>query len=255
MVLDALRVAEEQGSNYYVAVCGYKLADNGLLSIYASQQQEVLGSYPPSDLLKRLQHAEAAHRRCKGILPHKWTYLLDELKASTLPTKPWLEQLQQEGDRWRPMPPDLKAEIDSAVDRRLEMIDESPNAALECGGCGKSATHLRKCGSCKEAQYCRYESCFLNFNLLEAPSPFIHDLTKLSCQPAAASARPRTGPSTSPSAESCGRHRRAAAAGAECQPAVPGPPPARKIAEILECGGRLVSHHRHTSPHTMSKMP
>lgn len=155
VVHDALRAAEEQGSNYYVAYCGYRLADAALLSLFASRAPEDLEDYPPSALLAWLQQAEAAHRKCKGLLPHKWTVDLDMQKALALPAKPWLQRLQQEGDRWRPPLPEMEAGFIEVASQRLDAVRESPFCELECDGCGRTAAQLRKCGSCKEAQYCR----------------------------------------------------------------------------------------------------
>lgn len=152
MLCDALHVAEEQGSDYYVATCGYRLAGVGYET---SDAPALLQDYPPSAALGWLEQAQAAHKRCKGVLPKQWTSVLDSHRAVALPMKPWLQQLQQEGDCWRRPPPGLDCKLSEL--RIKQMMDRryTPHSALGCDGCGKYSVQLRRCGSGKETQYCR----------------------------------------------------------------------------------------------------
>lgn len=85
----------------------------------------------------------------------QWTCALDSRRTLALPLKPWLQQLQQEGDRWRPISPALRREAEAVAEARTAALMKNPGAVLECDGCGKIAAQLRRCGSCKEVQYCR----------------------------------------------------------------------------------------------------
>ena len=84
-----------------MALAGYQLAHKAIEHVNEPDTLAVLVD-PPSVVLGWLKQAEAAHRRCKGVLPKLWTYKLDKAWAIASNVKPWLEQLQQEGDRWRP---------------------------------------------------------------------------------------------------------------------------------------------------------
>lgn len=154
LLLDALRIAEDQGSNFYVACCGYQLVD--VVGALAAKYPAVQHVNPPSVVLNWLQQAEAAHRRCKGVLPKQYTFQLDSLKGLASPLKPWLMQLQQEGDhsRWRSPPPEIVDNIDNTHADFLRELRESRAAPFECDACGAVVGQLRKCGSCKETQYC-----------------------------------------------------------------------------------------------------
>lgn len=95
-----------------------------------------------------LQQAEAAQRKIKGLLPTVWAAQLEPTKAKSQSAKPWLVQLQQQGDRWRRMPFPALAQCAQG----LANARDQPH---ECARCGKEATQLRTCSACKEAKYCR----------------------------------------------------------------------------------------------------
>lgn len=153
MTHDAMRVAEEQRSDIGVASCGYQIAQ--LSFAYADSDLAALQGTSPSDVVTWLQQAEAAHRRCKGVLPRMWTLTVEESKAAAMPLKSWLQQLQQEGDRFRPMPMNESRELTKKYEEDLKLMWESPLGALDCDGCGRSAVQLRRCSNYKETQYCR----------------------------------------------------------------------------------------------------
>lgn len=149
MLQHALCVAQEQGSDFYVAACGHLLAYKEAHCNLGGLQ----GS-PPSAVLGWLQQAEAARARCKGVLPTHYTVVLDDLKAMAATMRPWLRQQQDEGDRFRPPPPDM---LDSSLQALKELharYCDAPMSALRCDGCGKVG-QVRKCGACKKTQYCR----------------------------------------------------------------------------------------------------
>ena len=114
------------------------------------------GLPPPSAVLGWLQQAEAAHRRCKGLLPKLWMAELDSLKALAAPAKASLQHMQQQGDRWRRLAPAVELELQAAVkDCVDEMKGPDNSKSCTCSGCGRVAPQLRVCGACREAQYCR----------------------------------------------------------------------------------------------------
>ena len=145
---NALLAAERQGSDYNMADCAYSLA----VDAATADDQAVLQD-PPSTLLRWLQQGEAAHRRCKSVLPKVWSHKLTGRKMLDPLIKPWLQQLQREGDRWRPSP-ELSFQM-MQLSVREYVAAPPPEAAITCDGCGKRAAQLRRCGGCKEVQYCR----------------------------------------------------------------------------------------------------
>ena len=148
-------VAQEQGSDYFRAVCGYRMASE--VERWTAESNVQRGLPPPSAVLGWLQQAEAAHRRCKALLPKQWIIEVDNVKALAAPTKAWLQHLQQQGDLWRLLAPAAKLGLDAA-DKKYQVDskeDFSGNNKLKCSGCGKCAPQLRVCGACREAQYCR----------------------------------------------------------------------------------------------------
>ena len=167
MLPAALDVARQQGSDCFIAECGYLLATGIEDWVEESSVQRELP--PPSAVLGWLQEAKAAHRRCKDVLPMEWTTKINEGKALTAPAKAILQRLQQQGDRWRPLTPavqqGLYATMQTSWEECKDLLACSGSGSgpgsdllkqkLGCSGCGKFASQLRKCGACKEAQYCR----------------------------------------------------------------------------------------------------
>ena len=75
----ALAVALSQGSDFYVALCGYEVAT--AIEQWVAESGARRRVPPPSAVLGWLQQAEAAHRRCRALLPKQWTMVLDSWKA------------------------------------------------------------------------------------------------------------------------------------------------------------------------------
>ena len=151
----ALDVARQQGNDYYTALCGYHMAS--AIKDWVAEAAVRQGLPPPSAVLVWLLQAEAAHRRCKALLPKQWTSDLDDMKAVAAPAKASLEQLQQQGDRWRRLTPAEQQGLEAAVRGYLDDYNDpnSDKKKLMCSGCGKCAPQLRMCGACREAKYCR----------------------------------------------------------------------------------------------------
>ena len=123
---------------------------------WAAESGVQQGLPAPSAVLGWLQQAEAAHRRCKAMLPKHWTIDLDSMKAVAAPAKVSLQHLQQQGDRWRRLTPATQQELHAAdQDFQNFSSDDACTKQLTCSGCGKLALQLRVCGACREAQYCR----------------------------------------------------------------------------------------------------
>ena len=95
MLTAALDVARQQGSDIYSAACGYQLATD--INMWVVESAVRQGLPPPSVVLGWLQQAEAAHRRCKALLPKQWTIQLESKKALTAPAKAYLQQMQRKG--------------------------------------------------------------------------------------------------------------------------------------------------------------
>ena len=146
----ALGVAKQQGSDFYTAVCGYAMAASTDDWVAESAVQQGLPA--PSAVLDWLQQANAAHRRCKALLPKQWAGQLVGMKALAASAKAILQSLQQQGDSWRPLTTATLQELNTALENCSKI---SSMKGLTCHGCGKPAPQLRKCGACKEAQYCR----------------------------------------------------------------------------------------------------
>ena len=67
MLPAALNVAQQQGSDYFTALCGYQMAIDVEDWVFESAMQQ--GLPPPSAVLGWLQQAEAAHRLFSACLP------------------------------------------------------------------------------------------------------------------------------------------------------------------------------------------
>lgn len=137
----ALRLAEQQGSDFFAAACGYSLVTT---AVFEDDTQQ---AFRPSVVLGWLQRAGAAHRRCKGVLPSAWTLPL--MRHEFLGVEPWLLELQQQGDRWHPRSL-------ASMQGNFAAGYLNPNGVGNvCTGCGRVMVQLRTCGGCKEAKYCR----------------------------------------------------------------------------------------------------
>ena len=124
MLIAALDVARQKGSDVYTARCGYQLANEIDWIIDTAVQQ---GRLPPSAVLGWLLEAEAAHRRCKALLPRLWIIGLGSLRASAVPAKAALQHMQQQGDRWRRLAHAAQQEHDAAI---MDVCDEYKDPGL-----------------------------------------------------------------------------------------------------------------------------
>ena len=154
---ELLKQAQQKGSDFFVAQCGYQLAactdmyamwgyfcQQAGSQLSASQKSQVAA---PSTFLGWLQQAKQAHARCCAVLPVQWTVGLKRMQKTALILKPSLQQQQKEGDCWQP----------STLDLVLSVMKESRSQGPTniCSGCGGAQAHLKVCGGCKQAQYCR----------------------------------------------------------------------------------------------------
>lgn len=221
LLRDALRVAEQQGSDLYISSCAYVLVHRIAMEWELLEEMEGAELGPPSAALALLAEAEAARRRGKGVLPKQWTSALASRRTLAMPVKPWLEQLQREGDHWRPAPPAVRREVAAADAARKELMLNT-ESVLDCCSCGGLAAQLRTCGGCNQAQYCRCVGVGVDPKVKETLST--HDVkgfvgsNSAPLHLAARSARSQTGPRTSPPAKRCERRQRAP------QRAPPAPP-------------------------------
>ena len=156
MLRAALGVAQQQGSDFYMAACGYAVATTMATDIitYGTDSAVQPGTPPPSAVLGWLHEAEAAHRRCRALLPKAWFSGLGVLKAMAATTTPWLQRLRQ-GDCWRHSTPAVQRELEEALQDFRDSNKGPAPTKLICSGCGTSAPQLRVCGACRKAQYCR----------------------------------------------------------------------------------------------------
>lgn len=151
-LLDIMDQAAGSSQHHALALAGFQLAS--LLPTMAASKEPVLQEDTPSAMLRGLQQARASHLCCRKVLPRQWTLILERRWATAKQLRRWLEQLQQQGDAWAPMDAAaLAAVYDDGLERALR-ICSAPTAALECSGCGRPAPHLKRCGACKQAQYC-----------------------------------------------------------------------------------------------------
>ena len=152
MITAAIDMARQHGSDYFTAFCGYSMANKTQDWVAESTVQP--GLSPPSGVLGWLQQAEAAHRRCKALLPKQWVCELERLKPLAAPAKVFLQRLQQQGDRWRRLTPAVQQALDAAGQDYCDNMDpDLGKKKLTCSGCGKWASQLRVCGACREVQY------------------------------------------------------------------------------------------------------
>ena len=169
---ELLEQAQQQGSDFTVALCGYQLAsmyaDYGTMAHKKIKKPaaETQGSseglhahdgvLPPSAFLGWLRQARQAHAHCRATLPKQWTVGLERRQQAPLAWKPWLQRLQREGDRWQPPSGQQVNQVDAATLAGLAKMLADPSAKNRCTSCGSPSPHLRRCGACKQAWYCRW---------------------------------------------------------------------------------------------------
>ena len=109
-----LERAQQQGSDFTVAHCGYRLAAFSAkygawayscqhIALQQKQDPESLSGTAyarPSAFLGWLHQAKQAHARCMALLPLQWTLELTRRVKEAAVCKPWLQLQQREGDRW-----------------------------------------------------------------------------------------------------------------------------------------------------------
>ena len=158
MLKTCLDVARQQGSDFFTASCGYMMAigiEDWIAQSAVRRGRQALP--PPSAVLGWLQQAEAAHRRCKAVLPKLWTWDVDRAKAVKQAfATACLQRLQQQGDRWRRLALVAQQELEAAFQNHVDHCDsDSLKKKLTCSGCGRWVPQIRVCGACRQAQYCR----------------------------------------------------------------------------------------------------
>ena len=153
MLPAALDVARQQGSDYWTVICSYQMAGN--IEIWVDESAVRQGIPPPSAVLGWLLEAEAAHRRCKALLPKQWTADVDGKRPLAALAKDSLQRLQQQGDRWRRLTPAARQDLAAARQDYEDGQEEAYAERVTCSGCGSFAPQLRRCGACREAWYCR----------------------------------------------------------------------------------------------------
>mgnify|MGYP007061232501 FL=1 len=160
-----LEQAQQQGSDFCIAQCGYQLVTcsraygmwasgiqgiQKMFSVGGSLEGE--GLLPPSKFLGWLQQATQAHTRCQAVLPLQWTEELKQRRQESMGFKAWLQRQQLQGDLWQQAEPQqAQAEAGAAPGKYLLPSGDSNL----CSGCGEIHPHLQLCGGCKQARYCR----------------------------------------------------------------------------------------------------
>ena len=126
------------------------------------------GGYPrPSQLLAALREAEAAHVRCKRLLPTIWVAYLENLRSkAACMEEPLQLMVELQGDSLRtpnswPAGAAILRRVVAAIARcsvAMQEMDNGPTSLVllsTCSGCKSVPLTLRKCAACKQAQYCR----------------------------------------------------------------------------------------------------
>lgn len=149
--------AEQQGSDFAVALCGYQLASLAYQCVQCEGPAGMQGACAPSDVLGWVREAKEARRRCEALLPQQWTnelaFRYKVLKEVTC----WLKQLQQAGDRWQPVDAVAGQARAEAIQSNIDQALSFSAAGLKCSGCGTSSPHLKRCAACRLTQYCSSE--------------------------------------------------------------------------------------------------
>jgi hypothetical protein len=118
------------------------------------------------DLFK--QEAEPALRRCKLLLPERWTVVLEQQVATVKALLPGAHEqvrlLEQAGRRGNSSPAagaavlaSVAAQEAAATEQTASTADDRWRGRLICDGCGERALGLRRCARCKQTQYCSRE--------------------------------------------------------------------------------------------------
>ncbi|KAL4428325.1 hypothetical protein ABPG75_002414 [Micractinium tetrahymenae] len=137
--------ARSASSDYFLALAGYTF---GILKTALANA----GWTPPdspADVLRWVQQAQAAHKRCKGLLPSVWTANLKDRRAPALAALPWLHSLAAAGTSWEPPGASATAGV-------AQGLFSDPNRNLRCAACGSAAMQLRACSGCG-TRYCSRE--------------------------------------------------------------------------------------------------
>ncbi|GAB4820567.1 hypothetical protein N2152v2_007613 [Parachlorella kessleri] len=153
---ELLERAQQQDSDFTVALCGYQLAslcpDYGAVAhkkqLHQQQQQQAAhlqgssaglpahgGVVPPSAFLGWLKQARRAHARCQATLPKQWTVGFERRQQAPLVWKSWLQGLQREGDRWQ-LPSTAQAnQVDAQTVGYAAVVSLTHAAGTSTTGC------------------------------------------------------------------------------------------------------------------------
>ena len=117
------------------------------------------GGYPrPSQLLEALRDAEAAHARCKRLLPTVWFSYLETLRPAAHMEEPLRLMVELQDDLLCAPPGPTKATTERRVSAALKLGSQaaieahqgvSSDVTVTCSGCMRLTSNLRKCGACK----------------------------------------------------------------------------------------------------------
>ena len=114
------------------------------------------------------QAAEPALRRCKRLLPERWTVVLEQQVATVKALLPGAHKqvrlLEQAGRSGNNSPAAGAAVLASVAAQEAVATEQAASTAedrwqgrLICDGCGERALGLRRCARCKQTQYCSRE--------------------------------------------------------------------------------------------------
>ncbi|KAL4421255.1 hypothetical protein ABPG75_010546 [Micractinium tetrahymenae] len=150
--LRAAGVAREHGSLVYQVQCAF-LAARGCFALAGGALESALQEF---------EAAQAALRRCKGLLPQGWTVGLQELAAAVTPAaaagRAWLHAERATNSRRQAAKAAAAEAADAsaaALRTSLEsLLKEDIAACTSCSHCGCFSVGLRRCARCRGPQYC-----------------------------------------------------------------------------------------------------
>jgi hypothetical protein len=161
MYLHAFQLAQQQRSNWWTLQAGASAV------IHAAQYCFQLNAATLEAALETMQHLEPALQRCRRLLPTMWA---KHIEAMAVAAQGCAARIQKHLQDWQLLQQLLATQslqpLSSGAARAAEYTaDADPEQTIQrfleqrscnCHGCGNEALGLRKCGRCKQAQYCRY---------------------------------------------------------------------------------------------------
>ncbi|KAL4422823.1 hypothetical protein ABPG75_009020 [Micractinium tetrahymenae] len=164
--LRASRLACQQGSSYWTALCGARAVLNLPALLVFGDALAV-----PVPLVEEAAEAgraavEAAPR-VRRVVPHEWARLAEDVVQDAQSCLPALEQVLASLHTLKAPAASMadKAAAGERMVRSLTGISQvvariyrtSSNATAVCSGCGQHALGLRACSACSAAMYCSRE--------------------------------------------------------------------------------------------------